>query len=91
MTAINFPGAAPAGFDIDRHDADECRRLRLAHHLTSDAMAEVAMLPGRWSWMAIESGYEPITPECWNLCLLVLDEHPDYKSAAPNDRVSRLI
>ncbi|WP_418319653.1 hypothetical protein [Piscinibacter sakaiensis] len=90
MTTSSYPGAVPAGFSVDRHDADECRRLRLAHHLTSEAMADVAMLPGRRAWMAIESGYEPISAECWKLCLLVLDEHPDYRSAESSDRVSRL-
>lgn len=79
MTTISFHCAAPTGFTVDHHDADECRRLRLTHHLTTDAMADVAMLPGRFAWMAIECGYEPISPECWNLCLLVLGERPDYR------------
>lgn len=65
-------------FAVDRRDAAECSRLRLFAGLTPDAMAELAGLPGRWAWLSIENGYEPIHPGCWVLCLMKLRLYPEF-------------
>ncbi|MEO8281304.1 MAG: hypothetical protein ABI564_16510 [Ideonella sp.] len=75
--AGNFfnPWHSADSFSTERSDGSECRRLRLALGLNAEKMAMLAGMPGRWAWLSVENGYEPIGSSRWALCLAEIENH----------------
>ena len=63
-------------YSTARRDAEECRRLRESHGLSLAQMADLARLSSRQAWAAYEAGTRDIDLARWELCLLLLGEHP---------------
>lgn len=63
-------------YTADNRTAAECRRLRESHGLSLAQMAELARLASRQTWADYESGRCAIDLARWELCLLLLGDHP---------------
>ncbi len=92
MTGNTFASSLPSdGFGPDCREAGECRRLRLALGLNAEKMALVAEMPGRWAWLSVENGYEPIDAGRWALCLAEIDNRSASGVATPRYHFETII
>lgn len=59
----------------------ECRALRESAGLSLAKMAEIARLADRQSWAKYEAGSVDCDAARWELCLLLLGQHPTLRLA----------